>query len=738
MQRENEVQAVQVLRSMVPATNNFMNLAKRPHGCAPPPLFTPDLFPPSTSSGDPRLLSSSSVLKGTYTAQPKAVLLEDSFGGKGLHLVATQDIEPGEVVFMDTSELTIPTDIATFLSSNAPQVSFAAQEAKKRHADLGAYYEEEEAALLADCAVVVRKAQVLYGGAMFSTRSLQTLLAVVLELGDTCLLWPPGRDKANLQQVYEEKERRRERLNQQKAAASGKSSSSAASSLRGVSAEIPSETAAPDPALQQFLVESQLRSDRNCRIIQGWMKDWCAHEEADPKARRERLRMADAVLTCFPKEFFAVGVDPLDLQQLQKKQRLKEIQRKQAEWRATDSLKPIAREGAGDSAVDEEQQGESPFDTLAAEDFEVRLKMGFLARAGLDTREALARLFAVLDCNSVEISVPSLPTRIGLFPVLRLMEHECRPSCVVGFLDCPATHSDDRVVIVDDVLVNPVDIYDSSSSSRSASKGLVKGRLQPKVSAGRGGNPQYTSRLCFGPSTAIITAVRAIKRGEPISISYIPSVVLTQPDRQKILLDQYRFVCTCRWCTTEPDLARAFRCPRCEKNMGVVCPVGDGSKYDLWCCLQCGFRPDMDYINHALDAEHELSLLKSVENSSKALFLLVGNEWVHYSHSLVYRKTDEWAEKAWRLQDPSLCLNFIETLMKCLDRILQPNDPTRAQYHEFQGQLQHALGNAHTAKAEYGSALQIREKAGQGLCYWTARTRFMAQDKSLANFMDSK
>jgi hypothetical protein len=104
----------------------------------------------------------------------------------------------------------------------------------------------------------------------------------------------------------------------------------------------------------------------------------------------------------------------------------------------------------------------------------------------------------------------------------------------------------------------------------------------------------------------------------------------------------------------------------------------------------------------------------------------------------VFKKCDEWSERAWKQQDAALCLNYIEALIKCADRVLPPGDPAKAQYHEFLGQLQHALGNAHTSRAEYKQALKLREGAGHQLTYWAARTRYMAQEKSLANLMDSK
>jgi hypothetical protein len=170
--------------------------------------------------------------------------------------------------------------------------------------------------------------------------------------------------------------------------------------------------------------------------------------------------------------------------------------------------------------------------------------------------------------------------------------------------------------------------------------------------------------------------------------------------------------------------------------MGVVCPTGDGTKLDEWMCLQCGDRPDAHRIQQYLDREALLLCVKA--DKASGLARLVGDDLVHYTHALVFKKLDAWSEAAWKEQDGNMCIQYIETLQKCMSRVLDQCDPARSLYCEFLGQVNHALGNAHTARLEYFMGYQTRLRAGHRYAHWSRCTRFMAAEKSLADFLDSK
>ena len=351
---------------------------------------------------------------------------------------------------------------------------------------------------------------------------------------------------------------------------------------------------------------------------------------------------------------------------------------------------------------------------------------GFFARLGFDIPERMAHFLAVCDGNGLDLQCPQVSKRVGLFPFVRLLEHECRPNCTVMLLDSPITHTFDSVGQFN---------YDTNTQAQegeSTEKSKRRGLLAQYTKFWK----EPTSRRLFQPAVVALIAARAIRAGEPLSISYIPSCYMTQPQRLRELKTRFHFQCTCRWCLTEPDLARGFRCQECPPGMGVVCPTGDGSKYDEWMCLQCGHHPEVPLIQRMLDREAELSSVKA--DKVTGLARLVGDELIHYTHALVFAKLDAWSEAAWKEQDASACVQYVEALQKCVNRVLEPCDPARSLYSEFLGQVNHALGNAHTARLEYFTAYQARLRAGHRFAHWSRCTRFMAAEKSLADYLDSK
>lgn len=391
-----------------------------------------------------------------------------------------------------------------------------------------------------------------------------------------------------------------------------------------------------------------------------------------------------------------------------------------------------------------------------------------LHHSGLDTPAALAAFLDVCACNAIEVHVPGVPARVALFDWLRCCEHECRPACAVAFADNPLSHGwlghvattyVQRGDPVHGVLLRPV---------REERKGS---KVKPVVADEHFAETR-PQNVIDRPALAVVTALRDTARGEPLSIAYVNSLWMTQPERSEVLWQRYMFRCGCAWCVAAPDVARAFRCPTCEQGTGAICPVGDGSKMDLWQCLQCGHRPSPDDINGMLDRERAVARIKA--DKAAGLAKLVGDDLVHYSHAIVVRKLDAWADAAWQAQDAPLCINILETLIKCCDRcgvgeadreLLavgaasaiesaaitgsderaarrarggEQRDPSKAQYYEFLGKVHHALGNAHSARECYRRALLVRTECGQGLTFWARATRFMVQDKALADLMDSK
>ncbi len=418
--------------------------------------------------------------------------------------------------------------------------------------------------------------------------------------------------------------------------------------------------------------------------------------------------------------------------------------------------------------------------------------------------QRLAYFLDALSSNAVEVSVPGVPKRLAVYPYLRLAEHECRPSCAISFLDAPPLHGSSAYVAATQLqwddpvygcliaggvrhaqLLKNEKVIDEVRHERSAAG-------HPMAAYGGGS----AANLLLIPSVVCLTALRDVGPGEPISIAYTGSTLMTWHERQRDLISRYGFRCCCIWCVGfAPDLARAFRCPHCPKGNGVVCPRSDGSQLSLWECIQCGFRPQKEFVDNCCEAEANLARVKA--ESVGGLEKLVNDEHLHYSHAMVCRKLDGWADKAWRQQEAEVCVSVVEVLLRCIDRLgtddidgftavlkkaLQnsgeggeagaasaasavhaqpamlpivtdgradrrgpsrwasnpPRDLLLAQFLELAAKANHAVGNAHTARWFYTTSLAIREVSGGALSWWCRTTRFMALTKSIADLMDSK
>ena len=388
----------------------------------------------------------------------------------------------------------------------------------------------------------------------------------------------------------------------------------------------------------------------------------------------------------------------------------------------------------------------APLKTTAAAPTRTYKRYGFFSRLGLDDPFTMAKFIAAVRSNSMGItSCPDLaPARTALFPFLRFAAHECRPNAVVSLIDSPASHQHGAAGRHNYDTAAAAAEKNGEGNKKNENKGGKKGAEDGNLFASTIFHSLEAKDVlsvpitehAWRPAVAVLTAVRPIAAGEAVTIAYLPTAYCSTNDRRAALRDRYNFECCCRWCEAEPDLARAFRCPQCPRNEGVVCPVGDGSRISEWSCLQCGHRPQADAVDAMLDAEKRLRTVKADKHAGLAK--LLGDPLLHYTHSLVFRKIDEWSERAWRAQDANLCLECIDVLKRCVSRVLDDGDPARAQIFEFCGQVQHALGNAHTARHEYFVAHQHRVRCGQRLSHWARITGFMSNAKSLVDFLDSK
>lgn len=295
---------------------------------------------------------------------------------------------------------------------------------------------------------------------------------------------------------------------------------------------------------------------------------------------------------------------------------------------------------------------------------------------GILSEDEIVDLLLTYDVNSLSSRVGKGHTSI--FPFARLVEHHCNANCAFSLLDYP---KDDWPV-----------------------------RVQ-------------------------IRAQKPIREGDRISISYLAGYLPTA-ERRKQLLQRYYFHCRCSQCTTEPDLSRGFKCWLCEKNTGAISPAGAGDKEEDWRCMQCGVMLETHRIDDCKEAERKLIKVKA--DKWKGISQLMGDDIMHYSHYLCFRKLDEWAQRAFLEKDGLTTANMVEALIKCVDRVFTEHSPAKAQYHEFVAQVRHGLGEAYTARSHYQQAYQIRKKAGHHHTWWAQKTKYMAYDKPLTELMDSK
>lgn len=309
----------------------------------------------------------------------------------------------------------------------------------------------------------------------------------------------------------------------------------------------------------------------------------------------------------------------------------------------------------------------------------------------------LCRLISVFDSSAVEALVPGLALCRALFPLINRCQHECRPNSHVVFLNVPAD-------------------------------------FKPEVASKRKVPPDthdFSSEM-----SARVTAIRDVPSGAVITKSLLSTSYMATPDRRHALMERFGFECQCRWCIDEFDLPRAFKCPRCAANEGCISPRGDGTQWDRWECFGCGLRPTVEMVQDFVYREVEGARLK--EGRVASIAELLADSHIHYSHHLIFSKLERRGNESWLVQDARSCVDIGDVLLKCVDRVLQPNDPAKARYHEYLGRIHHALGNAHTARAEYLQALKIRELAGERGAAQYEMTKFMAIDKPLAELMDSK
>ena len=300
------------------------------------------------------------------------------------------------------------------------------------------------------------------------------------------------------------------------------------------------------------------------------------------------------------------------------------------------------------------------------------------AYEGLLSKDDIFQVIRAYDTNGLTCRTAGTAGHTSIYPFSRLAEHHCRPNCSFSFLD----HPDD----------------------------------------------QWASRVQY-------RALRPIAAGEHISISYVTGYQCTA-DRRASLSSQYGFFCCCTQCVSEPDLARGFKCHVCPKNEGVVSPIGAGERDEDWVCLQCGAYAGTQRVSDFREHERKLRVVKA--DKWKGLSQLMGDELLHYTHYLAFRKLDQWAQVAWESKEGETTANMAEALLKCATRVFQKNDPVIAQYNEFIAQVRHGMAEAYTAREHYQVAYKVRETLGEVHTYWAKKTRYMAYDKPLAELMDGK
>lgn len=133
-----------------------------------------------------------------------------------------------------------------------------------------------------------------------------------------------------------------------------------------------------------------------------------------------------------------------------------------------------------------------------------------------------------------------------------------------------------------------------------------------------------------------LTAIKPIALGDRLSIDYGNNYYSPVLERVSDLRATYEFECKCASCTSMPDKARCFKCPKvnCE---GKVCPIGLGDGY--WVCLDCQHRCTPQQIERFKSQEAEFGVAleqRGVAGLDELDELLAEVDVVHPHHFMVF------------------------------------------------------------------------------------------------------
>eukprot|EP01057_Protomagalhaensia_wolfi_P001622 Protomagalhaensia_wolfi_Nauph_80__1621@NODE_1_length_8074_cov_174_317237_g0_i0_p2_GENE_NODE_1_length_8074_cov_174_317237_g0_i0NODE_1_length_8074_cov_174_317237_g0_i0_p2_ORF_typecomplete_len450_score72_75SET/PF00856_28/4_3e16EGF_3/PF12947_7/0_0019EGF_3/PF12947_7/1_2e04THB/PF18362_1/0_15_NODE_1_length_8074_cov_174_317237_g0_i028724221 len=124
------------------------------------------------------------------------------------------------------------------------------------------------------------------------------------------------------------------------------------------------------------------------------------------------------------------------------------------------------------------------------------------------------------------------------------------------------------------------------------------------------------------------TAIRDIKKGQEVLVSYLADLYAPRAARQLRLESDWLFKCRCKLCaeTAEIDLRRVFKCPsQCSPDAVVHFDVTKKGKSDPWVCDSCqGVFP-----SDVIPAAMETTLTQSYFNLSKTSFAEKPNDWLN-------------------------------------------------------------------------------------------------------------
>lgn len=179
-------------------------------------------------------------------------------------------------------------------------------------------------------------------------------------------------------------------------------------------------------------------------------------------------------------------------------------------------------------------------------------------------KDSIARFFGICQCNS---HATNAVFGKGLSVLVAMLEHSCFPNCYIQTS-----------------LSSPPSSDDAPGAPEAAAR---EERVRVRV-----------------------LTDQAISKGETISICYNPGDMPVST-RRRYLCSEYLFLCSCRGCTSLPDLNRVFECPRKEVNKcknGLVMPYRDGTCVDDFTCQVC----------HEGVAEADVKAWLRVEDSIRA------------------------------------------------------------------------------------------------------------------------